>query len=141
MVLTKLRGWKWHSIEYRISLAIPVDVATAGVVAGGNRFASRRTRWGNGGAVRHDVAVFVVSRMAVAEGDEAALIMPRGKACGVAVRGGEEKLIGIAQEIKWCFGGTGANVGKQHEGGRMGHHGHSEDGWSAQAHILVGERL
>ena len=76
MVLTKLRGWNWQSIEYRISLAIPVDVATAGVVTGGDRSASRRTRWANGGPVRHDVAVFVASRMAVAEGDEAALIMP-----------------------------------------------------------------
>jgi hypothetical protein len=76
VVLTKLRGWNWQSIEYRVSLAIPVDVGTAGVVTGGDRSASGRTRWGNGGAVRHDVAVFVASRMAIAEGDEAALIMP-----------------------------------------------------------------
>ena len=56
--------------------AIPIDVGTAGVVTGGDRPASRRTRWGNGVAVRHDIAVFEVTRMAVAESDLAALTMP-----------------------------------------------------------------
>jgi signal recognition particle subunit SEC65 len=47
-----------------------------GVVTGGDLSARRRTRRRNGRAVRHDVAVFVVSCMAIAEADEAALTMP-----------------------------------------------------------------
>jgi len=63
-------------IEDRIACAIPVDVGTPRVVTGGDRLASGRTRWGNGGAVGYDIGVFVVSCMAVAEGDLTALIMP-----------------------------------------------------------------
>ena len=84
-----------------IPSAIPTDVCATRVVTGGDRFASRRAGWGYVGAVRYDVAVFVVKCMAVAESYEGALTMPGGEACGVAMRSGEEKLIGIAQGIKW----------------------------------------
>src|ERR1700720_4521249 len=57
------------------------------------------------------------------------------------MRSGKENLIGIAQGIKWLFGGTVANIGIKHERRGMGYHAHSEERRSTRADILVGDRL
>src|SRR5262249_18380716 len=92
-----------------VASAIPVDVGTTGVMAWRDRVASGRARRGKRRAVRHDIVVFVISGMAVTEGDDSALLMPRGKARSVAMWRGQKKLIGVAQRIKGLFIGTVAN--------------------------------
>src|SRR6516162_4952167 len=87
----KARDERCHEelVNHWKSLTIPIDVGAAGVVAGRDRPAGRWPRWANRRAVRHDVIVLVVSCVTITEGDLAAQVMPRRKACCVAMRGGK----------------------------------------------------
>src|SRR5262249_38063438 len=100
--------WGYPALKSRHSLAVgvPIDLGIINILAGGGA--------GIFYAVVNDVVIFEKCRVAVAEGDVAALVVSRGEARGVSVRSGENNPVGIRAVIG-RFVRTVADVRKKDE--------------------------